>query len=331
VEGTAAWLSGREVVMHHHVALTDDADMESLCRFLTGQAMGFVAGAGGGFGPAHVGIFQAFEELGVTFDIVGGTSVGAAIMAGFAFLCTPQYITDATDDIFVKSRGFKRPTLPRYALLDHFAFDAALKRQYRGCNVEDCWRNFFSVSTDLSSNCPHLHRSGPLWRAVRASSSLPGVLPPVYEDGHMLVDGALVDLVPLGAMRQLKSGPNVIVHFGLPTLELFDVDYDSIPGRWRLLASMLSPFHRKRLPRAPSPVNVLRRSMFANQRRDLLPVGPHDLVIEPPAFPGSSFMEWDNHRAVYEASYQWARVHIEGLMARQDPALNAILVASGLR
>ena len=130
VEGTAAHLSGRDVFMHHHVALHDEDDVESLARFLTGRAIGFVAGGGGGFGPAHVGIFQAFEEHGIKFDLLGGTSVGAAMMAGFAFRCSAQVLIDGAQDIFVTSRGLKRPTWPKYALLDHVNFDSALKRQY---------------------------------------------------------------------------------------------------------------------------------------------------------------------------------------------------------
>ena len=51
----------------------------------------------------------------------------------------------------------------------------------------------------------------------------------------MLVDGSLIENVPLTTMQQLKSGPNVVVHFGLPAFERFAVDYDSIPGRWRLM------------------------------------------------------------------------------------------------
>ena len=68
VDGTAAWLKQRDVTMHHHVALEDDLDFKSLHRFLTGRALGFVAAGGGGFGPAHIGIYKAFAERGVTFD-----------------------------------------------------------------------------------------------------------------------------------------------------------------------------------------------------------------------------------------------------------------------
>ena len=105
VEGTAAWLAGRDVGMHHHVALEDDLDFRSLHRFLTGRALGYVAAGGGGFGPAHIGIFKAFAERGASFDILGGASVGAAVLGGFAIMLTPEEVDLGTHDVFVTSRG----------------------------------------------------------------------------------------------------------------------------------------------------------------------------------------------------------------------------------
>ena len=148
----------------HHVSLEDEQDFTRLYRFLTGRAVGFVAGGGGGFGPAHVGIFKAFEERGAKFDILGGASVGAAVLAGFALLLTPAELDLALNDIFVSSRGFKRHTFPRYALLDHVEFDKALQRQCRGAQIEDAWLPYFAVATDVD-------RAGqePLYHATRSA------------------------------------------------------------------------------------------------------------------------------------------------------------------
>ena len=101
------------------------------CR---GRAIGFVAAGGGSFGSAHVGIYKAFRERGVMFDIFVGTSVGSAMAAGFAKNFEADHLERGTHEIFVKSRSFRRPTWPRYALLDHKAFDRALADQY-GANA----------------------------------------------------------------------------------------------------------------------------------------------------------------------------------------------------
>ena len=330
VEATQAWLRDRPVFMHHHLALEDNLDFKSLYRFIIGQAVGFVAGGGGGFGPAHIGIFRAFQEHGACFDFLGGASAGAAILAGFAVLLTPDEVDQAIDDVFVVSRGFKRRTVPRYALLDHVHFDRALQRLCRGACIEDAWRPYFAVATDIdrAGYGPHVCRQGPLWKAVRASGSIPAVLPPMFtDDGRMLVDGGVIDNVPLASMKSLKAGPNLVVHFADPPFEPYKFTYESIPGRRQLIHGMLNPFMRKRLPDAPSPIAVLRRCFGVNQNPDLLPIERLDLVLAPPPFPGSSFIDFERHHDVYMASYHWALEKIEELLAANNPAAAAILAA----
>src|SRR5882672_8459178 len=327
VSGTAAWLTRLPVFMHHHVALEDQIDIDSLVRFLCGRAIGFVAAGGGSFGTAHVGIYKAFRERGVRFDISVGTSVGSAMAAGFAKNLEAEDLERGTHEIFVRSRSFRRPTWPRYALLDHKAFDRALADQYgANCRIEDCWRPFAAVATNLSTHNLELIRTGLLWHAVRASSAIPGLLPPFYTpEGAMLVDGCLIDNVPLAPMHQLKSGPNLVVHFGEPATETFDVDYAALPGRLELIAAMLMPFRKKLLPSAPSAVNVLWRSLVAHQRYDILPTTPLDMVMRPPIPPEIDVTDFDRHTDIFYASYLWARDAIAVLEAEGDPAITAIL------
>ncbi|WP_246801172.1 patatin-like phospholipase family protein [Bradyrhizobium genosp. L] len=330
VSGTAAWLARLPCFMHHHVALEDQIDIDSLVRFLCGRAIGFVAGGGGSQGTAHVGIHKAFRERGVTFDIFVGTSVGSAMAAGFAKNYDAEHLERGTHEIFVASRSFRRPTWPRYALLDHKAFDAALADQYgRHCRIEDCWRPFAAVATNLSTHSLELIRTGLLWQAVRASSAIPGLLPPFYtREGVMLVDGCLVDNVPLAPMQQLKSGPNLVVHFGEPATEMFDVDYAALPGRLELLAAMLLPFGRKALPAAPSAINVLWRSLVAHQRYDTLPTTPSDVVMRPPTPFGIDVTDFVHHREIFQSSYLWARDSIAALEAAKNPAVAAIVASA---
>ena len=324
VTGTAAWLARLPVFMNHHVALEDQIDIDSLIRFLCGRAIGFVAAGGGSFGTAHVGIYKAFRERGVMFDIFVGTSVGSAMVAGFAKNLEAEHLERGTHEIFVRSRSFRRPTWPRYALLDHKAFDRALAHQYGpDCRIEDCWRPFAAVASNLSTHNLELIRKGPLWQAVRASSAIPGLLPPFYTpEGAMLVDGCLIDNVP--------SGPNLVVHFGEPAAEMFDVDYAALPGRLELIAAMLTPFRKKLLPAAPSAVNVLWRSLVAHQRYDTLPLGPFDAVMRPPFPIGIDVTDFDRHTEIFEASYRWAKEAIAALEAGDSSAIAAILDTGAL-
>ena len=330
VSGTAAWLNRLPCFMHHHVALQDQIDIDSLIRFLSGRAIGFVAGGGGSFGAAHAGIYKAFRERGVMFDIFVGTSVGSAMAAGFAKNYEADDLERGAHEIFVKNRSFRRPTWPRYALLDHKAFDRSLVEQYGAhCRIEDCWRPFAAVATNLSTHSLELIRTGLVWEAVRASSAIPGLLPPFYtHEGAMLVDGCLIDNVPLAPMHRLKGGPNLVVHFGNPETETFDVDYAALPGRLELVAAMLMPFRKKLLPVAPSAVNVLWRSLVAHQRYDALAATPLDHVMRPPSPPGIGITEFERHTEIFQSAYGWARQAIAALEAAGDPSIAAILAGT---
>jgi NTE family protein len=324
---SAPWLRLRDVFMVHHVALEDDKDFQSLVRFLTGRAIGYVAGGGGAFGPAHVGIHTAFREHGVVFDIHGGSSVGSAMAAAFSLLLDRDAMSSAMNEMFVRRRALKRLTFPRFGLLDHKVFDEELRLRFGTGAIEDVWKPFFAVATDLSNYSMRVIREGELWQAIRASCAIPGVMPPFFDAaGHMLVDGGVTDNVPVGTMNSLKIGPNLVVDLR-PTEDcLFDVDYESIPGRRALLSRAVNPWRdSKRLPPCPSPAAVIQRSIFGNTRRKADQNDPFELFLRPPAFIGSSFMNWDRHADVLDASYHWARKMIETLQADGNPALAAMI------
>ena len=112
---------------------------------------------------------------------------------------------------------------------------------------------------------------------------MPVLLPPYYTaDGHMLVDGAILDNVPVRVMHELKSGPNVVISFDVPKLERFEVDYGALPGRGDLLKRMLTPCLRRTLPAAPGVGTVLMRSMMANRQDFERHLRPEDLLLVPP-------------------------------------------------
>jgi NTE family protein len=331
VADTARWTAAREAFMIHHLATEDDRDFRSLLRFLAGEAIGFVAGGGGAHGPAHIGIYRAFRERGFPLDVFGGASVGAGISAGFARLEPPEAVDAGVHEVFVRGRALKRMTFPRYSLLDHRAFDRALQRIFGEERIEDLWTPYFAVATDLSAQALRVIRSGTLWRAVRASCAIPGVLPPMFlDDGHMLVDGAVAEDLPLAAMKSLKSGPNVVIDLEPPPSRPFDFAYDSLPGRIELLAKLANPLERRRLPACPGPANVVQRAIFASLRQRPLPLGSLDLVLRPPPCPGSSYMNWDRHREVSEAAYHWALGTLARLEAEGNAALAAMRRASGI-
>lgn len=320
VRGTARWLAPRNVAMHHHVALDGTADVDRLVRFVEGRAVGLVAAGGGALAAAHTGVYRALTEAGVGFDIMGGTSAGAALTAAFLLESSPAEIDKAVGEMFVANKAMRRYTLPRYGLLDHTVFDTELKRLFGAVEVEDLWLPFFAVSTNLSRYALTVHRRGPLWRAIRASASIPVLLPPVTTaDGDMLVDGCLLDNAPIKIMHDLKTGPNVVVSFKPPELDRFDADYDALPSRGELLKLMLNPWRRTALPAAPGLLTVLMRAMMANRRDLHRELQPDDLSLMPPVPDTMSFLDWHRHGELFGSAYAWACEELGELAAAGRP------------
>ena len=316
VQGTRHWLANRSCFMHHHAALKSRDDAERLWRFLRGEALGYVAGGGGAYCSAHIGVYKAFRDLGTTFDIVGGTSGGAAMAAAFAQDVAPEEIDARVHRMFIDGKAFARYTLPRYSLLDHTHFDAHLIAEYGNTLIEDLWKPYFAVSTDLSNGEIVVHRSGPVWESIRASAAIPGLLPPFFSsDGRMLVDGSIIANVPIEAMHALKRGPNVVVSLNPVEGEKFDIDYASLPARRALLRHTLNPFARgpfarATLPNAPSASNVLVRSLMANRGRFEQHLEPDDWLLTPPAPANMTATDWRQHSGLVAAADAWTRLQI---------------------
>jgi NTE family protein len=323
--GTRAWLEQRPwLAMHHHVALDNKADYERLFRFVNGTALGLVACGGGAFSAAHIGLYQALIEAGLVFDIMGGTSGGGAMTAAFALGADPDEIERRTHDIFVTRKALRRWTWPRYSLLDHTELDQALALNFTSVDIEDLWIPYFAVSTNLSRNAKHCHRSGPLWEAVRATSAVPAMLPPFFTaDGEMLVDGCLLDNVPVEAMRSLKSGPNVVIDFSLPKMDRCKVDYRTLPSRRALLWRIWTRSGRRGLPLAPTPQAVLMRSLMLNRRDFVEDLGPADILLAPRIPAGVGHLDWHKHQLLREKGYEFARAELARLKAQGHPLLSA--------
>jgi NTE family protein len=305
VRGTAQWLANRKVGAHHHVALTDEADADRLVRFVRGTALGFVACGGGAFCAAHIGLYKAFLERGIAFAM--GTP--------------PEEVAAATHEMFVRGKAMRRYTWPRFSLLDHTHFDRLLHEHYGGIDIEDLWIPYFAVSTNLSRHAVHRHTRGDLWAAIRSSGSIPGLLPPYYTpDGEMLVDGALLDNVPVRIMHEMKRGPNIVVSFEAPRLQRFPVIYQALPSRAQLLWRLLNPFRPRTEPEAPGLRYVLMRALMANRHGFEQHLKSTDLLLVPPLPESMSVMDWGRHRELYRSAYEWALAEVDALKGKGHAA-----------
>jgi NTE family protein len=184
-------------------------DVAALARTLASQSIGLVLGGGGARAYAHIGVIRALREAGIRFDFLGGTSMGAVVAACVAMGWDDGEIERRIWDGFVKSNPLDDYVLPVVALSRGRKVDERLAKNFGDIQIEDLDRPFFAVSADMTTARSHIHRTGRLSDALRASIALPGILPPVVKGNSVLVDGAVLDNLPVGIMRDLHRGPNI--------------------------------------------------------------------------------------------------------------------------
>jgi NTE family protein len=170
-----------------------------------------VLGGGAARGFAHVGVIRALEQEKIPIDLIVGTSVGSLIGAIYAYdkssmeLEWTAFLLDR-DSIFDYGflSAFTGMGVAKGDKLEEF-----VKSKVLVANIEDLKIPFAAVATDLNRGTRVILDKGSVAKAVRASSAIPGVFPPVDHQGKMLVDGGVIDNIPVSAARE--KGADIVI------------------------------------------------------------------------------------------------------------------------
>lgn len=207
---TRWWMSPRHVDRHHNVRERSTTDAERVARLVSGRAIGVIFSGGGARGIAHIGVLRAMQARGIPIDAVGGASIGSIVGGAVARGDAPDAIA-AQIRAAVLDRSPVDLTLPTVSVAAGGRVTARIKDGAAGLDLEDGWINFFCVSTNLTRRALDVHTTGPAWVAIRSSFSVPGIFPPMHnEAGETLVDGGVLDNMPVTTMRSLHEGITVI-------------------------------------------------------------------------------------------------------------------------
>ena len=218
--------------------------------------IGLVLGGGGARGAAHIGILETLQQNRVPIDCVAGTSMGALVAGAWAAGMSPAAMRESLSaadwgDMFIDN--------PEYAELSHrnkmmarrflpgtesgvmadgvkyqtgvvtgqkikLFFNQLVQANQGERNIEDLPLPVSVVATDIGTGERVVFRDGPLTQAMRASMSVPGLLAPVDHQGHKLVDGGLVDNLPIAEVRErCKADVVIAVNVGSPLLKAEEV------------------------------------------------------------------------------------------------------------
>jgi NTE family protein len=302
---TAVWLDAVDPGRWFQAVEGDQADAERIGRVVTGSAVGVVMSGGGARAYSHIGALKALKEAGVPIDFVGGSSMGAVIAAGPALNWSQQELETRIRKAFVQSDPLSDLAFPMLAMTRAKKVDRLLEEAYGDVDLADLHRPFFAVSTNLTSGKIEVHRRGLMRRAMRASISIPGILPPVVIDGQVLVDGAVLKNLPAEVMRQMNSGPVI----GVDMSQTRGVDPEVVehpPSIWRLIATGA-------WRRGPPIVSILMRSATLTTDADLESSrAATDLLIQPTP-DGVDIRDWKGFDPGVEAGYRATREALDGL------------------
>ena len=174
--------------------------------------VGLALGSGSARGWAHIGVIQELEKLGVQPQVVAGTSIGALVGA--------VYVSGQLDDFasWVEALTFRDV----FGLLDVTFSGGVVKGEklfgffrdkHRNPDIESLAQRFVTVATDMKTGREVWLRQGPVLRAARASCALPGLFSPVKIDDRWMLDGGLVNPVPVSPCRAL--GADVVLAVNL--------------------------------------------------------------------------------------------------------------------
>jgi len=253
--------------------------------------VGLVLGGGGARGAAHIGVLEVLREQRVQIDCVAGTSMGGLVSGAFAAGLTPDEMMSAmaqadwrdmfmdsppASEISPRARGLSRRFLPasEIGMTDQGAtplagvvsgqkiklfFNKLVRSENGEPQIENLKMPLSVIATDLVSGDKVVFQKGSLTKAMRASMSVPGLMSPVEDNGTRLVDGGLVDNVPIDEVRK-QCNPDVViaVNVGSPLMKAEQI------------GSLLSV--------AGQMVNILTEQ---NVTKSLATLKPTDIYIKP--------------------------------------------------
>ncbi|MBW1738597.1 MAG: patatin-like phospholipase family protein [Deltaproteobacteria bacterium] len=167
--------------------------------------IGLALGSGSARGWAHIGVIKALTEAGIHVDYVAGTSVGAVVGAVYASGRIDSFKDVVLQLDWKKIASFLDVVFPKSGLIDGNRIAEFIRSHVGEKNIEDLSLPFCAVSTDLATGNEVVFQDGDIIEAVRASISVPGVFTPVRKSGAILVDGGLVNPVPVSVVREMGA------------------------------------------------------------------------------------------------------------------------------
>jgi NTE family protein len=326
-KNTQRWLGAIPGARPLHITWEGDEGFDRLARFYSGNAVALVLGGGGALGFAHIGVLRTLRESGIPIDAVGGTSIGSIVAGGIAMGWSDTRMLDEFKAAFVDDHPTDDYTVPVMSLVQGRKMSVSLKSRFGDTQIEDLWIPFFAVSSSLSHNREYIHRHGPLWRALRASASLPGIFPPVIEGADLLVDGGILNNLPVDVMRDAVRGHVIAVDLSADQ----DVSYEQkqLPTAWEYIKSRIRS--KEAGQDVPTLHRVILQSTMLGSRREVQAARRlADLFLNPPTAE-FDLLDWQRFHTICEVGYRYAKTRVTAWVEEHPELINRSTILEARR
>lgn len=250
------------------------------------KKIGLALGAGGAKGMTHIGVLKALEENNIAIDYITGTSIGALIGGLYALTKDIALIEKIAYQSRMKEliESFLDPSLTSGLIKGKKVLNPFSKYIQENTLIEDTRIPFAAVTTDLKSGKRIVLKSGSLKQAIRGSISLPVIFSPLRYKDYLLVDGGLVEPVPIQAAKEIGAQKIIAVnlysnHFipqNTETFSLIDVAKSSVDIALNSIATRDMAFADIKLN---IPVKNVSFTDFAKDPSEYIKLG-YDITME---------------------------------------------------
>ncbi|WP_092878405.1 patatin-like phospholipase RssA [Izhakiella capsodis] len=255
--------------------------------------IGLALGSGAAKGWAHIGVINALQRAGIQIDVVAGCSVGALVGAAYATSNLGRLERWVRSFSYWDVLRLMDVSWRRGGLLRGDRVFTQIKQIISSTLIEKGVMPFGAVATNLSTGRELWLTEGDLHLAVRASCSMPGLLPPVGYNGYWLVDGAVVNPVPISLTRAL--GADVVIAVDLQhdahlmQQDLLSITPDSVSEEkssdWRgRLKDHIARFTQRKSQQSPGAMEIMTTSIQVLEnrlKRNRMAGDPPDVLIQP--------------------------------------------------
>lgn len=278
---TSLWLDQTSFRMHHHIS-NRKGDFLRLYRFMLGQANGLVLGGGGVRGWSSLGVIKALTEHGIAIDAICGTSAGSFLSSAYAYTQSIERSLEMVNPLINMMGVFKFTQLsyPIISINNGYVFTTTLKSVFSPLKIEDLRLFNFSMASNLSSYQEEVQRTGGLWEAVRCSGSLPIIFPPLVRDGELLIDGGLLNNLPVDQMKSIIGSSHFIIAVNLSDFAASKkYEFPPVIGFWQSLKNRLG-LSKNPYSYPPFVESILKSLMLGSSYRVLENAKKADLLID---------------------------------------------------